>query len=303
MIFCTLDQFPHFNKPISIAVGNFDGLHLGHQAVIQSAVEHTLHHHSTPILLTFHPHPVNYFSSTPAVSKIMDLSYQEFLLKKLGVDSLVCLSFNSSLANSSPEEFIQSLQNQNQIESISVGYDWIFGKGRSGNIHSLMNLGNQMNFTVHGIPNLIQNNQVISSTLLRESIKSGNLTLFERLTGRPYAIYGKVKKDKQLARQLGFPTANIPIHIDLTPPLGVYSVQASINNHTYKGIANLGLRPTLESQDSLLIEAHFFHLDQDLYNQFIEVQLLHFIRPEKKFNSIDELKSQIILDIKSVEQC
>jgi riboflavin kinase/FMN adenylyltransferase len=181
---------------------------------------------------------------------------------------------------------------------ISVGDTWTFGKNRGGNIHTLMDEGQKHGFAVYGVPPIRIDGEVVSSTLIRDAVTAGDLEKASRLLGRDYALFGEVKKGRQLARQLGFPTANVMPEAELLPPFGVYAVETKVEGLWRRGIANLGVRPTVETTTPLpSLEVHLHDWSGDLYGLDLEVKLGRFIRPEKKFASLEELKKQIAEDV------
>lgn len=227
------------------------------------------------------------------------LAYQSLLLERMGISTALLCPFTTETADTRAESFMDQLvTHSHPLGCVSVGYSWTFGKGRGGNIHVLMNHGQTHNFAVYGMPPIRDQDVIVSSTVIRDAVASGDLKKASRLLGRDYALYGQVKRGRQLARQLGFPTANVRPEAELLPPFGVYTVRVQIGDVWQQGIANLGVRPTIENEGvSPSLEVHLLDWSGDLYGQNLEVYLDHFIRPEQKFAGIHELKQQIILDL------
>lgn len=287
--------------PVALAVGVFDGLHLGHQEVIRAAQQHAAQHHGTAVVMSFHPHPLHVLRPAQVPKRLCGAHYHSLLLGQLGITSTLLCPFTQDTADTEAASFVaQLVQHCHPLGCISVGYTWTFGKNRSGNIHSLMDEGQKHGFAVYGVPPVRIAGEVVSSTLIRDAITAGQLAKASLMLGREYALFGKVQRGRQLARQIGFPTANVLPEAELLPPFGVYAVEAKIAGIWQRGIANLGVRPTVETTPaSPSLEVHLHEWSGDLYDQFLEVKLGHFIRPERKFASVDELKKQIAADVKT----
>ena len=307
--------------PTAVALGNFDGLHRGHQQVIQPVVKSSefgidadsrlrkRDSESTtpesrlptpyPTVVTFNPHPQEFFSGqsrqllTPLAEKVQ-------LLTIWGIEQLVLLPFNRELAALSPEDFVeQILVQQLQATTISIGQDFRFGKQRSGTATDLQAIAARFDIPVAILPNYNCEGERISSSAIRQALTEGNVKRAQILLDRPYTLQGTVVKGQQLGRTIGFPTANIQLPKNkFLPRLGVYAVRVSIEGERVGGqfgVMNLGYRPTVNGMD-LTVEVHLFDWSGDLYGKEIAVQLAEFIRPEKKFASLDELKAQIAAD-------
>ncbi|TDU70768.1 riboflavin kinase/FMN adenylyltransferase [Prosthecobacter fusiformis] len=285
--------------PVSLAIGVFDGVHLGHQEVIRAAQEHAVQHHGQAVVMSFDPHPLSVLRPELKPKRLCGERQRSRLLASMGVAGTLLCPFTREVADTSAEEFVGSLVAAcHPLGCISVGYTWSFGKNRSGNIHSLMDLGQRHDFAVYGVPPIRLEGEVVSSTLIRDAVTSGNLTRAASLLGRPYSLLGTVVSGRQLARQLGFPTANVQPEAEVLPPYGVYAVQANLGGEWFPGIANLGLRPTVdEGAAAPSLEVHLFDWSGDLYGQELEVRLGTFLRPEKKFTGVDALLSQIQVDV------
>ncbi len=297
----SLEELASVPGPVALAIGVFDGLHLGHQEVIRAAQEHAAQHQGTAVVMSFDPHPLRVLRPAQAPKMLCGLGYQKRLMKRMGITTALLCPFTKETAATSAEFFMDRLVAQcHPLGCVSVGYTWSFGKDRGGNIHSLMDQGQRHDFAVYGVPPIRVDAEVVSSTLIRDAVASGDLVKASRLLGRDYALFGEVQKGRELARQLGFPTANVRPEAELLPPYGVYAVQVEIAGTWRAGIANLGVRPTVELSDAApSLEVHVFDWSGDLYGQSLEVRLDRFIRPEMKFASVDELKRQIALDVQA----
>lgn len=287
--------------PCAIALGNFDGIHKGHQQVIQPIFKYS---NLTPSLVTFIPHPQEFFTGikkqllTPIPEKCI-------LLEKLGIKQLILLPFDRELAHLSAEKFVEDiLIKKINAKFISVGEDFCFGYQRQGNAKYLESLANKYNVKVSITKQqnltIKKENVRISSSSIRHSLSNGKPELATEMLGREYQIIGKVIEGKKLGRKIGFPTANLEISSEkFLPKKGVYSVKVEVkNNHILSnlhGVMNIGTRPTIEGKN-ISVEIHLLDWKGDLYNQILTVKLLTFIRPEQKFSSLDELKKQIKLD-------
>ncbi|MGI0481186.1 bifunctional riboflavin kinase/FAD synthetase [Geminocystis sp. CENA526] len=285
------------NSPCAIALGNFDGIHRGHQQVIQPIFDYP---HLTPSLVTFIPHPQEFFTGTRK-QLLTPIPEKCKILEKLGIQQLILLPFDRELAHLSPDKFIQDiLIKEIKAEFISVGEDFRFGYQRQGNAEYLQNLATKYDVKVNITEeqNLTINNQSIriSSSYIRESLLMGKAELASEMLGREYQIVGRVIEGKKLGRTIGFPTANIGVSLEkFLPKMGVYAVKVQVKDNYFFGVMNLGKRPTVDGKN-ISIEVHLFDFNDDLYNQNLTVKLIKFLRNEEKFSSIDELKKQIKLD-------
>lgn len=279
--------------PIHLAIGAFDGVHRGHQAVLRSANANAQSHDGQPVVATFHPHPAEVLAPDKAPKRLTPLAHQANLFHKIGMQATLAIPFNRALADRSAETFIDLLTKNCCLASIHVGVDWAFGKGRHGNLRLLQELGEQHGFSVHGEPPVLQDGERISSTAIRQAIAEGDLDRAASLLGRPYSLFGEVVQGDQIGRQIGFPTANLAIETEALPPFGVYIVSTSKGF----GVANLGVRPTVGGDLKLRFEVHLINWEGDLYGTTLEAEFLHQIRPEKRFAGLPELQTQIALDL------
>ena len=283
--------------PIAIAAGVFDGVHLGHRAVISSALDFAAANKGSAVVLTFDPHPTSILRPGNASPLLTSTRHKLRILAALGVQHTLVIPFDKAFAATEPADFIRQLAAACPLRQICVGEDWAFGKGRAGNLALLTELGPQLGFTASGTPSVAIAGQPVSSTAIRAAIQGGDLPAAQRLLGREFSLFGTVIAGNQLGRTIGFPTANIRPENEQLPPNGVYAVTAELGNKRIPGVANIGLRPTVQDADKeRLLEVHLFDFTSDLYGADLEVHFRHFIRPEQKFASLDALKAQIATD-------
>lgn len=295
----SLDQLASVPGPVALAIGVFDGLHLGHQEVIRAAQEHAAQHHGTAVVMSFDPHPLSILRPGSEPRRLCGAAYRQVLLERMGITTTLLCPFDEATAATPASLFLDILARDcRPLGCVSVGYGWTFGKGRSGNIHLLMEHGEREDFAVYGVPPIRVDGAVVSSTLIRDAVSGGDLLKASRLLGRDYALYGEVMRGRQLASQLGFPTANVRPEAELLPPFGVYSAQVEMDGRPHAAIANLGVRPTIETGDAApSLEVHVFDWSGDLYDRWLEVKLGGFIRPEQKFANVADLQKQIEADV------
>lgn len=305
-----LNYLPIINPdscPRAIALGNFDGVHQGHQKVIQPIFSCELPPNTSPSLVTFFPHPQEFFSGEkkPLLTPIEEKS---ILLENLGVKELILLPFSQELANLTPEEFVlEILIKKINAVFISIGEDFRFGYQRQGDAQSLKQIASKYNVHINitteqkiitSSPEK-QSSQRISSSFIRNNLNQGKITEANQMLGREYQLTGKVVTGKQLGRTIGFPTANLAIPAEkFVPKNGVYAVKVTVEDTDYidlPAVMNIGNRPTVQGKNKT-IEVHMFDWQEDLYEQNLLVKLVEFIRPEQKFASLEQLKTQIGLD-------
>ena len=253
--------------PIFLAIGVFDGVHLGHQAVISTSARHAKEMDGTPVVVTFDPHPAKVLRPEDAPHLITATQHKIALIRDLGVAHLLVLKFDREFAATAPEEFVRQLVNNSRpLREICVGHEWSFGKGRAGNLALLKQLGAAHDFDVVGVQAVTVNGEVVSSTAIRRAVAEGDLIKATQMLGREYTILGTVIAGEKLGRQLGFPTANLSAHSEQFPPNGVYVSEARLGGALYRGVANLGFRPTVsDGKSERLLELHLFDLDREIY--------------------------------------
>ncbi len=281
-----------------IAIGNFDGLHLGHQKVIREAKQKAKKNKLPLGLMTFEPVPVMFFNKNIKNHRINTLQQKKTQLNKFGLDFLIIIRFSKSFSSLTAKEFISKIiSKKTKCRYLYVSKNFKFGFKRQGNIKTLKKYEKQFNYK-NVITNPFKKNyKTISSTFIRKKIRDGEINLVNKLLNRNWCVEGKVIKGKKRGRKIGFPTCNIRLGSYVVPKLGVYAVRVKGKNLNKNGIANVGYRPTFNGQ-SLLLETNIFGFNKNLYNKVIKVYFKNFIRAEKKFINFEYLKKQIKIDIK-----
>jgi riboflavin kinase/FMN adenylyltransferase len=294
-----LDELPALGQPLHLALGVFDGVHLGHQAVIAKAAEAAAREGGLTGLLTFDPHPIQVIAPTKAPSSLLEtLDHKARVVAALGVRLLIPLHFDAAMAEMEADDFVRSLCAA-PLRTIAVGEDWRFGHRRAGDVSLLQREAEKRGFRLEAVPPVMFGGDRISSTRIRQAIHDGNLDEAERMLGRRYAVSGPVVAGDQLGRELGFPTANIATGNLQLPPGGVWAVRVTHADGAWDGVANLGTRPTVGGGKRLL-EAHLFDFSGDLYGENLEVSFEKHLRPEMKFSSLEALRQQISEDVAAV---
>ena len=285
------------HKNAIIAIGNFDGLHLGHKKVLNQAKLKAKKENLKFGVITFEPIPNMFFNKNIEYHRINIIQQKIYYLKKIKLDFLIIINFNKSFSNISAENFIKKiLVNKLKSKYIFVSRNFKFGKNRSGNIKTLKKFEKQNSFKTIITNPYKKNKKIISSSLIRKNIIKGNIRNVQNFLGRPWSIKGEVVEGQKRGRKIGFPTCNIKWKSYALPKLGVYAVKVQTKDFKKKGIANIGYRPTFNGK-SLLLEVNIFGIKTNLYKKVLKVSFIKFIRPEKKFKDISELKSQIKKDI------
>jgi riboflavin kinase/FMN adenylyltransferase len=283
-------------KPV-VTLGVFDGVHLGHQQLIRELIRWAREIGGESVVLTFDPHPQVVISEVPA-SLITSLEHRLVLFEQLGVDVCAVIEFNHDLALVTAEDFAREyLSRWLGAHGILAGFDCRFGRGARGNIDLLRALAPELGFEVRAFEQFHLGELVPSSTVIRNSIASGDLDKASAKLGRPVSILGEVVKGDGRGRELGFPTANIDPHHEVLPPHGIYACRVEIDGIDRLAVTNIGLRPTIEERQEPVIEVHVLDYDGDLYGRVLEVRFFHRLRDERKFRSLEALKAQIAKDI------
>ena len=284
--------------PLVLAVGVFDGVHLGHRAVIQRALADARATGGTTVVVTFDPHPARVLRPEQSPLLLTCIQHKQQLISALGVENLLIVPFDKTVAAMEPSEFIREIATAAKpLRQICVGENWSFGKGRTGNIHLLKTLGENMGFAAIGIPDVQMNERPVSSTAIRNAVQAGDITTAAKLLGRNFSILGTVVAGRKMGRTIGFPTANLATNNEQLPPNGVYAVTMQLRGKHLPGVANVGVRPTLEDAGARVCEVHLFDYTGDFYGEEVEVSFLRFIREERKFQTLDALRDQISQDV------
>jgi riboflavin kinase/FMN adenylyltransferase len=286
-----------------VTIGNFDGLHLGHQALLRLCESLTEGRHSIAVV-TFEPLPLAWFRPDAAPARLMSVRQKLDFLATEAVDMVWLMRFNQALAGMSADSFVQSvLVDTLRAKHVVVGEDFHYGNRRLGDINSLRQSGERLGFEVHAVPMVDVEDRRASSSNIRESLASGDLEQAERLLGRPFRMQGRVIRGRQLGRQLGYPTANIRLAAGSSPLMGVFAVRARWGDSGWhNGVANLGTRPAVGGE-GFLIEAHLFDFEGDLYGQVLEVEFTNKLRDEEHYEVIDDLVVQMREDERQARVC
>ena len=295
----SISQLSQLQGPVFLAIGVFDGVHLGHQAVISTSAGHARAVNGTPVVVTFDPHPEKILRPDKAPHLLTATPHKITLIRALGVQHLLIIAFDKHFAATEPEDFVQQLvQHSKPLSEICVGHEWSFGRNRRGNLQLLEELGRQFDFNVVGIPPVRVSGEIVSSTTIRRAIQAGDLKKAATMLGREYTILGTVVHGDAMGKKIGFPTANLSAHSEQFPPNGVYFVETSLHGVVYPGVVNLGYRPTMSSGKSdRTLEVYLLDFDGDIYGKDLELRFIRYLRPEKKFENVDALVQQIERDV------
>jgi riboflavin kinase / FMN adenylyltransferase len=284
-----------------VALGNFDGFHAGHQAVVGRAITLAKAKGVAALVATFDPHPVRHFRPDTPPFRLTSLDQRERLFAQAGADAMIVFHFNAELAALSADEFVA--QHLVGVAGVVTGEDFTFGKGKSGNVKVLTELGARYGFFTEAVGAVGADDETISSSRIRRALQAGDCGAATQLLTRPFSIEGMVQHGDKLGRTIGYPTANIDMGSYLRPRYGIYAVRVRLGDgRVINGAANLGIRPSFDPPKELL-EAHLFDFDEPLYDQRIEVALHAFLRPEAKFDSLEALTAQMDQDCVDARAC
>ena len=293
------DKFD-YDKNSVVTVGTFDGIHLGHQKIIEKLNDIKKSKELRNVVVTFEPHPqIVLKNRTNNIKVLTTINEKLRLFETLGIDYVYIINFTQEFANKSAEEFYKTyLIDKIGISDLVLGYDHKFGKERQGNIDTLRKLSEKYNFRFHSVEEFKIKEEYVNSTVIRNLIKNSDVKKASLLLGRKYSIEGKVTAGDRRGKQLGYPTANLePLSSDkLLPKTGVYLVSVEIEDTLYYGMMNIGYRPTISENNKVVLEVNIFDFDRDIYNNIIKINFLERIRDEKKFNTLDELRKQLLTD-------
>jgi riboflavin kinase / FMN adenylyltransferase len=280
-----------------VALGNFDGFHLGHQAVVGRAIDRARAEGRPALVATFDPHPVRHFRPDAPPFRLTTLDQRERLFADAGADAMVVFHFDGGLAALTAEEFVADrLVGALQVGGIVTGEDFTFGHNKGGDVRVMAELGHAHGFAAETVAPVTLDGEAVSSTRIRDALRTGDPRTAARLLTRPFAIRGRVQHGDKLGREIGYPTANVDMGPYLRPAYGIYAVRARLaDGRLVDGAANLGIRPSFDPPKELL-EPYFFDFSGDLYDQVIEVALIEYLRPEAKFDTLAALKHQMARD-------
>lgn len=300
-----LDPSRLANQQSVVTIGSFDGVHLGHQSILQQVIDRAESLNCRSVIMTFEPQPQEYFSAQTAPPRLMRLREKIEALLDFGVDLVVCMRFNEQLRCLTAEQFVSKILVEGvKTKHLIVGDDFRFGCDRKGDFKMLEAMGREQGFSVQDTQTVQVQSQRVSSTLVRELLQCSDFKSVADLLGRSFTISGKVTYGQQLGRKLGFPTANINLNRFRAPLAGVYAVWVEIEgmSERFKGAANVGVRPTIGDKVKPILEVHLLDFDQQLYGQRITVEFVHKIRDEQQFTSLDNLADSIGEDVKKIKQ-
>jgi len=286
-------------KRVCLAIGFFDGVHLGHQQILRQTMADARHHEGRVLVITFDNHPNTVVAPARVPPLIYSLSQKLRTIESLGIPALMLVHFDKEFSQQTAEGFIRGLaRDLRQIASVCVGSNFTFGYKRGGNVGLLRKLGAELNFVVHGIAAVSLDGKAVSSTRIREAIRAGNLDAASQMLGRAYSLSGQVVRGDRLGHKLGFPTANVDTTGLVLPPNGVYAVHAELNGISHRAVLNIGYRPTVQTpKPQLRVEAHLLDFCGDLYGRTLEIAFVERLRDEMKFDSLPELRDQITKDV------
>jgi len=289
-------------KKICLAIGFFDGVHLGHQQIIRQTIADARQHNGIAVVLTFDRHPNAVVAPDKVPPLVYSLPQKLRAIGSLGADALLLIRFDKGFSEQPAEDFVRGLvRDLGKIHSICVGADFVFGHKRAGDVALLKKLGNDLHFNVHGLAAVALDGKTVSSTRIRKVIQAGDTDAASQMLGRPYAIAGKVNEGDRIGQRLGFPTANLDVVGRVLPPHGVYAGCATWKGSFYPVALNIGTRPTIaKEQPELRVEAHLLDFKGDLYGQELEVEIGEKLRDERRFDSPQELQKQIEIDVSNV---
>jgi riboflavin kinase/FMN adenylyltransferase len=294
-----INEIPQFKKPLSLALGYFDGLHLGHINLIKKTLEVAKKQQLASAMITFEPNPLITLNKIKEEQVLTTIDDRLEILETLGVDYIIVLKFTKEVAGLLPEQFINQLIKPMNVKALVCGFDYYFGKNNQGDSTTLLNLS-QGDYQVYVIDKVINVQEKISSSRIIALLQYGNVEKANELLNRNYSIKGQVITGKQIGRQLGFPTANIDYYPYVLPKRGVYGVKVIINNKIYIGMCNIGINPTIGELNKKSMEVNIFDFNEDIYHKTIKVYFYFFVRDEMKFSSKEELIQQLSQDKENI---
>jgi riboflavin kinase/FMN adenylyltransferase len=291
-------------RRVCLAIGFFDGVHLGHQQIIRQTIADARQHDAVALAVTFDQHPNTVVAPNRVPPLIYSLNQKLRAIESLGTDALLLIHFDQAFSEQPGESFIRDLaRDLGHVQSVCVGANFLFGHKRGGNVDLLKRLGQQLKFHVHGLAAVSLDGEAVSSTRIRDLIRSGEIDLAGQMLGRAYSIAGIVVSGDRVGKKIGFPTANLDSTGLALPPNGVYAARAMLGGGTWCAAVNIGIRPTLQNPNPpLRVEAHLLDFDDDIYGKELEIAPIEKLRDEMKFASVDELRRQIARDIERTRE-
>lgn len=298
----TLEELSGRTPPVILTIGNFDGVHLGHQAILQHILSLAKKEKTSAAVITFANHPTEVLRPTSPTPLLCTTEHKLKLLGEMKIDHVVLLQFTKEFSEQTAESFLTKVQRHLPFKILVLGNDAHLGKEREGDPSTVAALSKKLGFEVEYYPEFSKDGKRITSTLVRSSLQKGNLAEASSFLARPYSIYSSVLRGSGKGALLGYPTANIAVGKLCLPPFGVYAVTLRDKEKTYPGVANLGKAPTVHQDRLPILEVHLFEQSIDLYDKTVDVHFHGFIRPEKRFESLDALKSQIATDVATAKR-
>lgn len=290
-------------KPLALTIGNFDGVHLGHQALLQQLQQAAQARGLETSVVIFEPHPREFFTPQQAPARLTSLREKMEMFRALGIDRVQVCRFTRAFAQMPAEDFIHALHEKLAAKYVLIGDDFRFGSGRSGDFALMEKIGEQHAFAVEAMHSVLHEDVRVSSTAIRDALARGNLHVAEHYLGRAYSISGHVEHGNKTGRQLGFPTANIQLRHNRPPVAGIFVVRVRIEGGDWlRGAASLGVRPTVAANGKPVLEVHLLDFAQDIYGRHLHVEFLHKLRDEAKFADLQSLTKQIALDVEQTKQ-
>lgn len=291
-----LTHLPSISNAV-FTIGNFDGIHLGHQKILTEVQRLAQEEKATSVVMTYRNHPSELFCPESPTPKLLTLVQKIEIFKQMGIDVLIAVEFTQKLSNYSAEEFLELIKEKIDFSYLVLGKGASLGKNQEGKEDMLKLLGKKHNYKLQIVDKLQHEKTIISSTLIRKLVSDGDLNKANQLLGRPFTIQATVMTGESRGRLMGFPTANMELTDLCHPPSGVYTVQVYLEGHSYQGVANLGIAPTFDERKKPLLEVHLIDFQGNLIGKTLEVAFLQYIRKEKKFSSKEALQEQIQKDI------
>jgi riboflavin kinase / FMN adenylyltransferase len=294
---------PTIVQPVALTIGNFDGVHLGHQALLAQLREAARERGLPSAVVVFEPHPREFFAPEQAPARLTSMREKLELFAELGVDRVHVCHFDADFARMSAEDFALALHDEAGAKFVLIGDDFRFGSKRSGDFALMQQIGAQRGFEVHAMHSVLHDGVRISSTAVREALAQGNMEIAKSYLGRSYSISGRVEHGAGLGGKIGVPTANIQFKHNRPPLSGIFVVRAQLEGGAwYGGAASLGVRPTVTQNGKPVLEVHLFDFAQQIYERHLRVEFLHKLRDEEKFPDVESLKKQIALDLDNARQ-
>jgi len=290
-------------RPVALTIGNFDGVHLGHQALLQRLKQEAQARGLDSAVVIFEPHPREFFTPQQAPTRLTSLREKMEMFAALGIDRVQVCRFNRTFAQMAAADFIRALHENLAAQYVLIGDDFRFGSGRSGDFGLMEKIGQQYGFAVQAMHSVLHEGLRVSSTAVREALARGDLRAAQRYLGRHYSISGHVEHGNRMGRKLGFPTANIQLKHNRPPVSGIFVVRARIEGGMWmRGAASLGVRPTVVAHGKPVLEVHLIGIDAQIYGKHLHVEFLHKLRDEEKFPDLESLTKQIALDVEQSKQ-